>query len=73
MPPPIRRALLRPSGLEVAHYNDQGILLQNMSNDIIVRKDAEKEKGLNLLSLTSMTTLAYCKTSSSFGAPLYSA
>ena len=44
MPPPIRRALLRPSGSEVAHYNDQGMLLQNMSNDIIVRKDAEKEK-----------------------------
>jgi hypothetical protein len=44
MPPPIRRALLRPSGSEVAHYNDQGILLQNMSNDIIVRKDAEREK-----------------------------
>nr|GMD09339.1 hypothetical protein RF11_02490 [Ipomoea batatas] len=40
MPPPIMRALLRPSGSAVAQ---------------------------------SRTTRAYCKTSSSFGAPLYSA
>jgi hypothetical protein len=31
MPPPMRRALLRPSGSAVAHYiNDRGILLQNI-------------------------------------------